>query len=903
MIALFAVLLTTLFCGLNASAQMTLKGSTPAEGSQVPDLKCIYTEWTLPVNTMEGEFDVTKLSVKDATGAVVATGVAGRNIGDWSELDFRTLIVDLDKTLNTPGEYTIEIAAGLCKEDNWEIETPAISEAATVHFSIGGEKTWPALKALTPGIYPASGTEIDPATIRNITINKVDGLSTTATELEFLNNGTPVKMPLTLFYGSYLCAANQVTLRPGTLTLTLPEGFFADDDYRDSGAKGGKYSAATEFSWTVVGEDVGPEQPVEFAMEYIYIDDPEAGMINVHKMSSIGIWKAGAKLRMAHTLYDKVGYQLLNIWDNTANEGVISLAEMRKDATELDFVYSPSFDVKFYEGHEYTLTIDCYEENGPLSEIRKYGSYTKTFTGTVIPYQFSPVKLVQTIPAEAEVLTDRDQIVELFYSAPVDIVSANINAGFGSTTPVQEFYSNKNKDHWYVRLGKSNINYFSPSLYLIVAAKDMNGLVLEGNGGVEAGSVTSIEWENHFANPVVTVLPAVDEAVTVLDKFTVTEPKKNQINWGGATEGQLLSATGRVVTTVDNNNVELYYKGQDFTKLDLYDVEPDKVVINLKKAVTAPGKYILNLPFGCFTCGAEFSSQTAQDIALEYIINGTPQFGACTVKDGAKLSSLGLVGWYTESEVEAVEGRNINILDEMSEVVASLPINVVPVNGVSFVFADFTGYVNEEGVPFVPQTGKLYTIVVPRNALILPGTDMKMPTVRVSFEGATNAANVETVALTQVVAGHSTTVSQVVRGTQATINVHPVAGWRLARLTFNGEDATANVQNGIYTTPAIDRESQVEATLEYDGNVEVTTGVDQVVTDFNLNVWSENGAINLRGLKQNMKVDVYTVGGAHISGYTVTDESVNSIGIADGIYIVVITEGTTRQAVKIDHKR
>lgn len=903
--AMLAVICAILFGGGSAYAEaMTLQSSTPAEGAQVAQLKSVQTVWNQVVGVMEDMYFPAKLTVKDASGTVVAKGVSGRASEGWDDIDMRMLYIDLDKTITTPGAYTINIAAGMCQTDNWELDEQVQSDAATINFTIGGEMVWPALKAVTPGLYPKNGAEFE-LTQRSITIQNIDGLTTDATEVEFINNGTPVKVPLTLFYGSYLCGINQVSLKPGTLSLSLPEGFFGDADYRDSQGKGGKYSTAIDATWTVIGQAGGGDDdntPISFTS--VTLDDAYGNPTSLASLTGIGIWKAGTKLRMTHNLFDRVGYQVLNIVDKATGDGVISLGQMRKDATAKEWTYAPAYDVKFYTGHEYTLTIDCYQEDGDLTQVKKYGTYTCTLTGLEEPYKFSEAKCIQTIPAEGELLTSEDQIIELLFSEAVELTSAEINAGFGSTVPVDEFYSNNKMDHWYVRLGKSNIRHFSPSLILIYGAVDMKGLVLEGTGGVEAESVTSIEWDNHFANPEVTITPSTEEEITVLEKFTVTEPKKNAINWGGATEGQLLTASGRVVTTVDNNNIELYYKGQDFSTLEVYDVEPDKVVLNLVKPVTAPGKYILNLPFGCFTCGAGFDSKTAKDIALEYILNGTPTFTSCTVKEGAQISNLGLVGWYTESEVEAVEGRNINIVDEaLGEVVAQLPINVVPVRGASFIFADFTGYVNEQGEAFTPQPGKAYSIKIPRNALILPGTDMKMPAVSVAFEGAAQAANLETVTLTQSIAGHSTVASTAVKGEAVTVNITPAAGWKLATLTFNGDDVTAAVSANAYTTPALQGNSTVEATMAFDGKIEVSTGINDTLTDFRLNVWSADGAINIKGLKLGQEVEVFTVEGARISGYRVEDESVNSISIPSGIYIVVVSDGAERAAVKINHDR
>ena len=112
---------------------------------------------------------------------------------------------------------------------------------------------------------------------------------------------------------------------------------------------------------------------------------------------------------------------------------------------------------------------------------------------------------------------------------------------------------------------------------------------------------------------------------------------------------------------------------------------------------------------------------------------------------------------------------------------------------------------------------------------------------------------------------------------------------------------TENVKDNIYTTPALTADSKLDVTFEYDGVLNVTTGVDDVVTDFRLTVYSENGIIRIAGLEAGMNVKLYTVNGAFVKDADATDSTLN-FEVDGGTYVLLFTKDGKTEAVKVHNK-
>ena len=156
--------------------------------------------------------------------------------------------------------------------------------------------------------------------------------------------------------------------------------------------------------------------------------------------------------------------------------------------------------------------------------------------------------------------------------------------------------------------------------------------------------------------------------------------------------------------------------------------------------------------------------------------------------------------------------------------------------------------------------------------------------------------------LTYVHDNHSLLLAQVEEGNVKEINVTPAEGWKLNKLTLNGKDVTNEVSNGVYTTAAINDHSTLAAEYAYDGEVIEPTGMNDVVTDLNLRAWSENSAIYVAGLKAGQFVECFTTGGALMESHTLVNDDMLRFNVPAGVYIITVTEGSNRVALKVINK-
>ncbi len=144
-----------------------------------------------------------------------------------------------------------------------------------------------------------------------------------------------------------------------------------------------------------------------------------------------------------------------------------------------------------------------------------------------------------------------------------------------------------------------------------------------------------------------------------------------------------------------------------------------------------------------------------------------------------------------------------------------------------------------------------------------------------------------------------TTVSyKVVKSQPATLTFAPDEYWEVENIKLNDEDRTAEVNDGTFTTPALENDSKIEANLHYKGLVinDIPSEIVEIPQSA-LKVYVDGEFIVVDGVEADDEVALYSVNGLKIGNRTVT-ETGNKISFSvpnRDIYIVRINN----QAVKI----
>lgn len=199
--------------------------------------------------------------------------------------------------------------------------------------------------------------------------------------------------------------------------------------------------------------------------------------------------------------------------------------------------------------------------------------------------------------------------------------------------------------------------------------------------------------------------------------------------------------------------------------------------------------------------------------------------------------------------------------------------------------------------PAITEKGK-YTLVFPAECFNF-GTQ---------FDSETSVAQqfdlyvVDFYPVNYTVDNNTVSLGTVEDGKTASIALTPAEGWKLETLTLNGDDVTNNVVNGAYTSPAATAEMNFVATFSYADVVVTPAGIDDVVTDLNLRGWSQDGKLMIAGLKAGQIVNVYTAGGSMMAAATVGEQDMLEIAVPAGVYIVTVTDGTQKAALKLVNK-
>lgn len=160
----------------------------------------------------------------------------------------------------------------------------------------------------------------------------------------------------------------------------------------------------------------------------------------------------------------------------------------------------------------------------------------------------------------------------------------------------------------------------------------------------------------------------------------------------------------------------------------------------------------------------------------------------------------------------------------------------------------------------------------------------------------------EMVDVNYIAAGHHVNLGESPKGESRTFALTPAEGWKVSSLTLNGEDILDCYDHGTVTTPALEKDAEIVADMEYDGDLFISTGIDDVVSPLEISIWSEDGKLHLRGLKAGQKVALYTVNGTLVCENAIDEDGEGTYSVEAGIYVILVSENGATTAFKAINK-
>lgn len=189
-----------------------------------------------------------------------------------------------------------------------------------------------------------------------------------------------------------------------------------------------------------------------------------------------------------------------------------------------------------------------------------------------------------------------------------------------------------------------------------------------------------------------------------------------------------------------------------------------------------------------------------------------------------------------------------------------------------------------------------YTMVFPRSCFSL-GTE---------FEGEQNRAMyieykiVEMPVVNVELENFGKASYKVPQGSSTTITLTPSKDWKVATVSLNGKDVTADVKDGVYTLKEVTAESDIIATFKYAEEVALieTTGIVEM-GERSLTVTSNGENIAISGVAEGDNVAVYTMNGMVIGQVAVSagKDEIRISAPAGQIYLVKVND----TAFKVRH--
>lgn len=248
----------------------------------------------------------------------------------------------------------------------------------------------------------------------------------------------------------------------------------------------------------------------------------------------------------------------------------------------------------------------------------------------------------------------------------------------------------------------------------------------------------------------------------------------------------------------------------------------------------------------------------------------TVQIESCDIEDGAQLSEIGAVRLKLKSSATLKDNAKVyfsytNALGSETKISAKILANTTTV-----VYADFSDIAT--GKPYALTKGREYQLVYEEGLLTDSyNPEIILPETRYKFTGIAKVVEPEKPAYETVKVSFSlndgtTTSFDAIKDKELSISIVPDEWWILESLTVNGEDATGNVVNGIFTSAPLTNDASIIATLTYKEPLAIAdeSGVT-ILPDTEISVFNEGEDIVISGLSGQEDIVIYSISGQVIA--------------------------------------
>lgn len=288
-------------------------------------------------------------------------------------------------------------------------------------------------------------------------------------------------------------------------------------------------------------------------------------------------------------------------------------------------------NLKFLQGHVYKVEFTAWK-----SEMDKnyggepVGSDAIYWNGTTPPYRYSEIQFVSITPDQSTVLSadDREFTVEFDGMVTLDSKTTFINLGMGSSQPFESItavdgltetdgvFANK----WILVIPESFMKSNDNPIDFAMQAKDLDGLILQGNNGIEDNSYFTFHYNVAAQYADFETEPANGATIEKLTSIDVLSERGIMPSYNmPAGSVTVMNMTRDIVATVTGFETHLSDTEGGSDEINT------RLTLTLDNEVTENGTYIVNFPQGYFAIDVEFSSQFSADKTISFTIDNPEQ--------------------------------------------------------------------------------------------------------------------------------------------------------------------------------------------------------------------------------------------------------------------------------------